>query len=165
MFELWNFITQQLDLSVGGKGRFKEAAFTTASAEDNKSVFAQGIETSDIENHSNYDAKAIATGITIGKAKDTNPEASLNGIGYGSDGDSQTRTAKASVTGMAGQSNVTTATKDSLNEPLENSFDVSRVGSKVQADLEITRAFDQERRKIKTELNKDEQELRDAAKE
>ena len=155
--------TQQSDLNVGGKGVIKGAAYTTASADDNKTVFTQGIETSDIQNHSNYDAKAIAAGISIGKAKDTNPEANLNGIGYGTDGDSQIRTTKAGVTGMAGHSDVTTATKDSLNEPLENSFDANKVGSKVQADLEITRAFDQERRKIKTELNKKEQELRDEA--
>ena len=157
--------TQQSDLNVGGKGRFKGAAFTTASAEDNRSVFAQGIETLDIENHSNYDAKAIAAGLTIGKAKDTHPEASLNGIGYGTDSDSQSSTTKAAVTGMAGQSDVTTATKDSLNEPLENTFDASTVNEELGAQVEITRAFDQERRKIKTELNKDEQELRDAAKE
>lgn len=66
---------------------------------------------------------------------------------------------------MAGQSDVTTATKNSLNEPLVNSFDASTVNEELGAQVEITRAFDQERRKIKAELNKDEQELRDAAKE
>ncbi|SUD90596.1 two-partner secretion domain-containing protein [Psychrobacter phenylpyruvicus] len=144
--------TQKADLNVGGKGRFKGAAFTTASAEDNQSVFAQGIETSDIENRSNYDAKAIAAGISIGKAKDTNPEASLNGIGYGTDSDSQTRTTKAGVTGMAGQAEVTTATKDSLNEPLTNSFNASTVNEELGAQVEITRAFGQEAPKAVAEL-------------
>ena len=155
--------TQKADLNVGGKGRFKGAAFTAASAEDNQTVFAQGIEVSDIQNHSNYDGKAIAAGLNIGKAKDTNPQANLNGIGYGTDSDSQSSTTKAAVTGRAGESQVTTATKDSLNGPLENTFDVSNVNEELGAQVEITRAFDQERRKIKTELNKKEQELRDEA--
>ena len=157
--------TQQSDLNVGGKGRFKGAAFTAASAEDNQTVFAQGIEVSDIQNHSNYDGKAIAAGLNIGKAKDTNPQANLNGIGYGTDSDSQSSTTKAAVTGRAGQSDVTTATKDSLNEPLENTFDASTVNEELGAQVEITRAFDQERRQIKTQLNKEEKELRDEAKQ
>ncbi|MGP4907237.1 VENN motif pre-toxin domain-containing protein, partial [Psychrobacter faecalis] len=78
--------------------------------------------------------------------------------------DSQTSTTKAGVTGMAGQSDVTTATKDSLNEPLANSFDANQVNKELGAQTQITQAFDQERRKIKTELNQEEEKLRNAAK-
>ncbi|SUD90624.1 hypothetical protein [Psychrobacter phenylpyruvicus] len=54
---------------------------------------------------------------------------------------------------MAGQSDVTTATKESLNEPLENSFDASIVNEELGAQVEITRAFGQEAPKAVAEFS------------
>ena len=154
--------TQTSDLVVGGKGKFIGGALTTATPEDNHTVFKQGIETQDITNHSRYKGDSISAGISIGNTNGK-PQANMNGIGYGSDGDSQTSTTFAGVTGMAGKSEVTTANKDSLNEPLVNSFDEQKVTEELNAQTQITQAFDQERRKIKTEINAKEKALRDEA--
>ncbi|WP_312752638.1 hypothetical protein [Psychrobacter sanguinis] len=54
---------------------------------------------------------------------------------------------------MAGHSDVTTATKESLNEPLENSFDASTVNEELGAQVEITRAFGQEAPKAVAEFS------------
>ncbi len=156
--------TQSSDLKVGGKGQFTGGALTTATPEDNHTVFKQGIETQDITNHSHYKGDSISAGISIGNTTGK-PQANMNGIGYGSDGDSQTSTTFAGVTGMAGKSEVTTASKDSLNEPLKNSFDEQKVTEGLNAQVQITKAFDQERRKFKTEINEKEKKLRDKAKE
>lgn len=48
---------------------------------------------------------------------------------------------------------------------LESVFDAQRVNEELGAQVEITKAFDQERRKVKTELNAKEQNLRDEAEE
>ena len=51
----------------------------------------------------------------------------------------------------------------SLAGQLDNVFDETRVNEELGAQTEIIQAFDQERRKIKTELNKEEKELRNEA--
>lgn len=137
------FFSQSSDLIVGGKGKFTGAAFTTATDKDNQTVFKQGIETKDIQNHSRYEGKAIAAGISLGQ---TNGKAQVgrDGIGYGHDGDSQTSTTYAAVTGMAGKLNVTTANKDSLNESLDNGFDADRVNRELNDQVAITQAFGKE---------------------
>ena len=43
---------------------------------------------------------------------------------------------------------------------LESVFDANRVNEELGAQVEITKAFDQERRKVKTDINKKEQDLR-----
>jgi len=48
---------------------------------------------------------------------------------------------------MAGQSDVITATKESLNEPLENSFDASIVNEELGAQVEITRDLGRKHRR------------------
>lgn len=154
--------TQSSDLVVGGKGEFIGGALTTATPEDNKTVFKQGIETQDIINHSRYEGDSISAGISIGNTTGK-PQANMNGIGYGSDGDDRTSTTFAGVTGMAGKSEVTTGTKDSLNEELVNSFDEQKVTEELNAQVQITQAFDQERRKIKSEIYADVDKKREQA--
>lgn len=87
----------------------------------------------------------------------------MQGAGYGTDSDSQSSTTKAAVTGRAGELQVTTATKDSLNKPLENTFDASSVNEELGAQVEITRAFDQERVELKRKLYADVDKKREQA--
>ena len=71
----------------------------------------------------------------------------------------------AAVTGMAGKSDVTTATVSSLNKPLENSFDKTTVEAQLGAQVQVSQAFDTERRTYRLEMAQDEQKLRKEAKE
>ena len=135
--------TQSSDLVVGGKGEFIGGALTTASPEDNKTVFKQGIETQDIINHSRYEGDSIQAGISIGSTNGK-PQGGMNGMGYGTDGDDQTSTTFAGVTGMAGKSEATTGTRDILNEPLVNSFDEQKVTEELNAQTQITKEFGKE---------------------
>ena len=66
------------------------------------------------------------------------------GIGYGKDGDSQTSTTYGAVTGVAGKSEVTTATVGSLNEVLQNNFDKDRVNAEIGAQVQITQEYGKE---------------------
>jgi hypothetical protein len=155
------------DVVVAKASRFDGAYFTTATPEDNQTVFKEGVTTTDIQNHMNYKGDAINVGLGAG----INPETQkvsppgISGIGYGKDGDSQTSTTYGAVTGMAGKSDVTTANVSSLNKPLENSFDKTAVEAQLGAQVQVSQAFDTERRTYRLEMAQKEQELRDKAKE
>ena len=146
--------TQTSDLVVGGKGNFIGSALTTATPEDNKTVFKQGIKTQDIINHSRYEGDSIQAGISIGSTNGK-PQGGMNGMGYGTDGDDQTSTTFAGVTGMAGKSEATTGTRDILNEPLVNSFDEQKVTEELNAQTQITKEFGKEAPKAVAEFAKD----------
>ena len=155
------------DVVVGKASRFDGAYFTTATPEDNKTVFKEGVTTTDIQNHMSYKGDAINVGLGAG----INPETQkvsppgISGIGYGKDGNSQTSTTYGAVTGMAGKSDVTTANVSSLNKPLENSFDKTAVEAQLGAQVQVSQAFDTERRTYRLEMAKDEQKLRKEAEE
>ncbi|PKZ67780.1 hypothetical protein CYJ96_11935 [Moraxella osloensis] len=155
------------DVVVAKASRFDGAYFTTATPEDNKTVFKEGVTVTNIENHMNYKGDSINVGLGSG----LNPETQkisppgISGIGYGRDGDSQTSTTYGAVTGMAGKSDVTTANVSSLNKPLENSFDKTAVEAQLGAQVQVSQAFDTERRSYRLEMAKDEEKLRKEAKE
>ena len=155
------------DVVVSKASRFDGAYFTTATPEDNKTVFKEGVTVTNIENHMNYKGDSINVGLGSG----LNPETQkisppgISGIGYGKDGDSQTSTTYGAVTGMAGKSDVTTANVSSLNKPLENSFDKTAVEAQLGAQVQVSQAFDTERRSYRLEMAKDEEKLRKEAKE
>ena len=155
------------DVVVAKASRFDGAYFTTATPEDNQTVFKEGVTTTDIQNHMNHKGDAINVGLGEG----INPETQkvsppgISGIGYGKDGDSQTSTTYGAVTGMAGKSDVTTANVSSLNEKLENSFDKTAVEAQLGAQVQVSQAFDTERRTYRLEMAQDEQKLRKEAKE
>src|SRR5690606_11619389 len=96
---------------------------------------------------------------------DNKPQGNTNGLGYGTDGDSNSSTTKAGITGIAANSGITTDNQAEYAGALDNVFDATRVNEELGAQTQITQAFDQERRKIKTELNAKEQKLRDEAEE
>ena len=143
------------DVVVGKASRFDGAYFTTATPEANKTVFKEGVTTTDIQNHMNYKGDAINVGLGAG----INPETQkvsppgISGIGYGKDGDSQTSTTYGAVTGMAGKSDVTTANVGTLNETLVNSFDKDRVNAQTNAQVSVTQAFGQEAPKAVAEFS------------
>ncbi|BFN00770.1 hypothetical protein MOXK02_23280 (plasmid) [Moraxella sp. K02] len=152
---------------VGKASRFDGAYFTTATPEDNQTVFKEGVTVTNIENHMNYKGDSINVGLGSG----LNPETQkisppgISGIGYGKDGNNQTSTTYGAVTGMAGKPAVTTATVSSLNKPLENSFDKTAVEAQLGAQVQVSQAFDTERRTYRLEMAQDEQKLRKEAEE
>lgn len=157
----------EADLVAEGKGTFKGGVFVTSkAAQDNgKSniVFQQGIEAEDIQNTSSYDGDAISVGLSVGKTIGK-PQATMNGLGYGTEGDSDSSITKGGVSGYNDPQGIfTTENREALAGQLDNVFDETRVNEELGAQTEIIQAFDQERRKIKTELNKEEKELRDEA--
>lgn len=123
------YFTQFSDLIVEGKGRFDGAGFTTVSAEDNQTVFKQGIETSDIINTTSYEGDAISVGLSLGKTEGK-PQATMNGLGYGtdSDGDSDSSITKGGVSGYSDpDGNLATDNREAISGKLESVFDVRRV--------------------------------------
>ena len=154
------------DVVVGKASRFDGAYFTTATPEDNKTVFKEGVTTTDMQNHMNYKGDAINVGLGAG----INPETQkvsppgISGIGYGKDGDNQTSTTYGAVTGIAGKSDVTTANVSSLNKPLENSFDKTAVETQLGAQVQVSQAFDTERRTYRLEVAREQQKTVEEAK-
>lgn len=136
---------------------------TSADAQANgKSdiVFKQGVTSQDINNTTSYEGDAISVGLSAGKIKDK-PQATMSGLGYGTDSDSDSSITKGGVSGYNDPEGIlTTENREALAGKLENVFDASRVTEELGAQTQITQAFDQERRKIKTEINKKEQDLR-----
>ena len=157
----------EADLVVEGKGRFIGGVFVTSeeAQANGKSniVFKQGIEAEDIQNTSSYDGDAISVGVSLGNT-DGKPQANMNGIGYGADSDSNSSITKGGVSGYNDVDRLfTTENRDALAGKLENSFDANQVNKELNAQTQITQAFDQERRKIKTDINQKEQDLRKEA--
>ena len=151
------------DLEVGGKTTLIGGAITTTDAAlqagRNNYTSLGGIETTDIENTTSYKGDAIQVGVSVGMTNNK-PQANSNGLGYGTDSDSDSSTTKAGITGIAGNSGITTDNRAEYAGALENVFDEQKVTEELQAQTQITQAFDQERRKIKTDINKKEQDLR-----
>ncbi|MGP4907143.1 hemagglutinin repeat-containing protein [Psychrobacter faecalis] len=91
-----------LDLTAGGKTTLIGGAITTTEAARdagrNNYESLGGIETQDIKNTTSYDGDAIQVGVSIGNTTGK-PQAQMNGIGYGSDGDSNSSITKGGVSG------------------------------------------------------------------
>ncbi len=156
------------DLDVGGKTTLIGGAITTTDAAvaagRNNYTSLGGITTQDIENTTSYKGDAIQVGVSLGNTTDK-PQATMNGLGYGTDGDSDSSMTRAGITGIAGNSGITTDNRAEYAGAFENVFDEQRVNEELGAQTQITQAFDQERRKIKTEINAKEKKLRDEAQE
>ncbi len=157
----------EADLITQGKGTFKGGVFVTSkAAQDNGNsniVFKQGVTSTDLKNTTSYEGDAIQAGISIGSTNNK-PQASMNGIGYGTDSDSDSSITKGGVSGYNDPEGIlTTENREALGGKLESVFDASRVTEELGAQTEITQAFDQERRKVKTDINAKEKALRDEA--
>jgi hypothetical protein len=136
-----------LDLTAGGKTTLIGGAITTtAAARDagrNRYTSANGIKTQDINNTTSYDGNAIQVGVSIGST-DNKPQASMNGLGYGSDSDSDSSVTRAGITGIAGSQDITTDNRAEYAGILENSFDAGRVNEELGAQTQITQEFGKE---------------------
>ena len=97
------------DIAADGKTTLIGGAITTTEAARdagrNRYTSADGITTQDIKNTTSYDGDAIQVGVSIGNI-DNKPQASMNGLGYGSDGDSNSSVTRAGITGIAGNKDI-----------------------------------------------------------
>ncbi|MBH0095431.1 hemagglutinin repeat-containing protein [Psychrobacter sp. NZS113] len=161
--------SNEADLVAEGKGTFKGGMFVTskeAQTNDKSNiVFKQGVSSQDIKNTTSYEGEALSIGLSIGNTTGK-PQATMNGIGYGTDSDSDSSITKGGVSGYNDpQGILTTENREALGGKLESVFDANQVNEELGAQTQITQAFDQERRNVKTEINKKEQKLRDEAEE
>ncbi|WP_201586117.1 two-partner secretion domain-containing protein [Psychrobacter jeotgali] len=138
----------EADLVTEGKGNFIGGVFTTsADAQANgKSniVFKQGVTSQDINNTTSYEGDAISVGLSAGKIKDK-PQATMSGLGYGTDSDSDSSITKGGVSGYNDPEGIlTTENRETLGGKLESVFDASRVNEELGAQTIITKEFGKE---------------------
>jgi hypothetical protein len=136
-----NLITQ-------GKGTFKGGAFVTSKqAQDNGNsniVFKQGVTSTDLKNTTSYDGDAIQAGISIGSTNNK-PQASMNGLGHGTDSDSDSSITKGWVSGYNDKEGLfNTDNRQALAGQLDNVFDATRVNEELGAQTQITQEFGKE---------------------
>ena len=136
-----------IDLTAGGKTTLIGGAITTTDAALqaglNNYVSKGGIETQDINNTTSYDGNAIQAGLSLGDTTGK-PQANLNGLGYGTDSDSDSSVTRAGITGIAGSQDITTDNRAEYAGILENSFDAGRVNEELGAQTQITQEFGKE---------------------
>ena len=138
----------EADVIVEGKGNFKGAVFTTSdeAQANGKSniVFKQGVTSTDVINTTSYEGDAFSAGLSIGKTNNK-PQAAMNGLGYGTDDDSNSSITKGGVSGYNDpQGILTTDNREALAGKLENVFDERRVNEELGAQTQITKEFGKE---------------------
>lgn len=135
------------DIEVGDKTTLIGGAITTTDKALelglNKYISKGGIITQDIENTTSYDGDAIQVGVSLGNTTGK-PQATMNGLGYGTDGDSDSSTTRAGITGIAGNSGITTDNREEYAGKLDNVFDATRVNEELGAQTIITQEFGKE---------------------
>ena len=137
-----------LDLTAGGKTTLIGGAITTTEAARdagrNNYESLGGIETQDIKNTTSYDGDAIQVGVSIGNTTGK-PQAQMNGIGYGSDGDSNSSITKGGVSGYNDPEGIlTTENREALGGKLDNNFNANAVLKDLNVQVEITKEFRKE---------------------
>ena len=146
----------EADLVTEGKGNFIGGVFTTsADAQANgKSniVFKQGVTSQDINNTTSYDGDAFSAGVSIGDITDK-PQANMNGLGYGTDSDSDSSITKGGVSGYNDPEGIlTTENREALGGKLDDVFDANRVNKELGAQTQITQEFGKEAPKAVAEF-------------
>lgn len=146
--EQTGLFAQEADLVVNGKGSFTGAVFTTSEEAQatgkSNIVFKQGITSTDINNTTSYEGDAISIGLSIGKTTGK-PQATMNGLGYGTDSDSDSSITKGGVSGYNDpDGNLTTDNREALAGKLESVFDANRVNEELGAQTQITQEFGKE---------------------
>lgn len=138
----------EADLVTEGKGNFIGGVFTnSADAQANgKSniVFKQGVTSQDINNTTSYDGDAFSAGVSIGDITDK-PQANMNGLGYGTDSDSDSSITKGGVSGYNDPEGIlTTENREALGGKLDNNFNANAVLKDLNVQVEITKEFRKE---------------------
>ena len=146
-----------LDLTAGGKTTLIGGAITTTEAARdagrNNYESLGGITTQDIENTTSYEGDAIQVGVSVGNTTGK-PQAQMNGIGYGSDGDSDSSITKGGVSGYNDPQGIfTTENREALAGKLENNFDAGQVNEELGAQTQITQEFGKEAPKAVAEFS------------
>ncbi|WP_201601423.1 hemagglutinin repeat-containing protein [Psychrobacter submarinus] len=145
-----------IDLTAGGKTTLIGGAITTTDAALqaglNNYVSKGGIETQDINNTTSYDGNAIQAGLSLGDTTGK-PQANLNGLGYGTDSDSDSSVTRAGITGIAGSQDITTDNRAEYAGILKNSFNAGRVNEELGAQTQITQEFGKEAPKAVAEFS------------
>ena len=146
--EQTGLFAQEADLVVNGKGSFTGAVFTTSEEAQatgkSNIVFKQGITSTDINNTTSYEGDAISIGLSIGKTTGK-PQATMNGLGYGTDSDSDSSITKGGVSGYNDEQGIlTTDNRAALAGKLESVFDANRVNEELGAQTQITKEFGKE---------------------
>ncbi|WP_228284473.1 MULTISPECIES: hypothetical protein [unclassified Psychrobacter] len=135
------------DIAANGKTTLIGGAITTTKAARdaglNNYESLGGIETQDINNTTSYDGDAIQVGVSLGNTTGK-PQANMNGLGYGTDSDSDSSVTRAGITGIAGSQDITTDNRAEYAGILENSFDAGRVNEELGAQTQITQEFGKE---------------------
>ena len=136
------------DIAAGGKTTLIGGAITTTEAARdagrNRYTSADGIKTQDINNTTSYDGNAIQEGVSLGQT-DNKPQASMNGLGYGTDSDSDSSITKGGVSGYNDpQGNLTTENREALSGKLDNNFNANDVLKDLNVQVEITKEFRKE---------------------
>ncbi|WP_372863080.1 hemagglutinin repeat-containing protein [Psychrobacter sp.] len=149
--------SNEADLVAEGKGTFKGGVFVTSKeAQTNgKSniVFKQGVSSQDIKNTTSYEGEALSIGLSIGNTTGK-PQATMNGIGYGTDSDSDSSITKGGVSGYSDpQGMLTTDNREALGGKLESVFDAQRVNEELGAQTQITQEFGKEAPKAVAEFS------------
>lgn len=144
------------NIAAGGKTTLIGGAITTTEAARdagrNRYTSADGIKTQDINNTTSYDGDAIQAGLSLGDTTGK-PQANLNGLGYGTDSDSDSSVTRAGITGIAGSQDITTDNRAEYAGTLENSFDAGRVNEELGAQTQITQEFGKEAPKAVAEFS------------
>ena len=138
----------EADLITQGKGTFTGGVFVTSKeAQDNGNsniVFKQGVTATDLKNTTSYEGDAIQAGISIGSTNNK-PQASMNGIGYGTDSDSDSSITKGGVSGYNDKEGLfTTDNREALAGQLDDVFDAEKVNEELGAQTQITKDFGKE---------------------
>ncbi len=129
--------SNEADIVAEGKGTFKGGVFVTSkeAQANGKSniVFKQGVSSQDIKNTTSYEGEALSIGLSIGNTTGK-PQATMNGIGYGTDSDSDSSITKSGVSGYNDpQGILTTNNREALGGKLESVFDAQRVNEELGA--------------------------------
>ncbi len=145
-----------LDLTAKGKTTLIGGAITTTEAARdagrNRYTSANVIKTQDINNTTSYDGNAIQAGLSLGDTTGK-PQANLNGLGYGTDSDSDSSVTRAGITGIAGSQDITTDNRAEYAGILKNSFNAGRVNEELGAQTQITQEFGKEAPKAVAEFS------------
>lgn len=107
-------------------------------------VFKQDVTSQDIKNTTSYEGDAFSAGVSFGNITDK-PQAKMNGLGYGTDSDSDSSITRGGVSGFNDpQCMLTTENREALGGKLDNNFNANAVLKDLNVQVEITKEFRKE---------------------
>jgi len=127
------------DIHVKGKTTLNGGAITSTQAAvdagHNRFESEGGVALSDLQNRESHTAESVGGTVGVGQ------QSSSSGMGWGSDQGEASSTAKAAITGTAGNKSARTG---EAGTGLAAAFDKDRVRDEVEAQVSITKGFGQQ---------------------